>query len=327
MDEFVTGFMSNRQPAWHGKGTVFDGYPGRDEAMEAAGHNFNVEEVPLYIHDFNPETEDVAPYAVSGWKALRREDTQEVLNICQQSYHVVQNDVMWDIVDALLAEQKEVRYETGGILKGGAILWVLARIDEPEVVFGDNCPTFPYFMVHTSHNRETSTVASGTSIRVVCWNTFSFSINQSEKSGYKYTFHHTKNVMDRIEEAKEALTTVRQVHREYMELANVLATVKVTKAQINEFIATIIPEPRMDEISDRVRKNIDDARFSLYEVLQGETIPDEHKHTAYGLFQSAIEYHDHIRAYKSEESYLKRNILPADAFKTKIAHTVLEVAK
>ena len=42
--EFVKGFFSNNEPAWHGLGKVLpEGvWPGREEAMILAGHNWKV---------------------------------------------------------------------------------------------------------------------------------------------------------------------------------------------------------------------------------------------------------------------------------------------
>ena len=43
---FESGFFV-RKPAWHGLGVVLDEFPGREEAMRLAGHNFTVVEVDV----------------------------------------------------------------------------------------------------------------------------------------------------------------------------------------------------------------------------------------------------------------------------------------
>src|SRR5690242_8795690 len=45
--EFEQGFFV-RVPAWHGLGTVLDDYPGREEAMRLAGHDWDIVELPSF---------------------------------------------------------------------------------------------------------------------------------------------------------------------------------------------------------------------------------------------------------------------------------------
>lgn len=45
---FETGFFV-RKPAWHEQGIVLDYYPGREEAMKLAGHDFKVVERPIAV--------------------------------------------------------------------------------------------------------------------------------------------------------------------------------------------------------------------------------------------------------------------------------------
>ena len=315
--EFEKGF-SVREPAWHGLAVILDDYPGRQKAMEIAGHNFKVKERPVY---FRLDGGSV----VKGWKALIRSDTSEALSVVRESYKVVPNEVLWDIVDAIV-DQENVKYETAGVLKSGTVLWVLARLDEPSKIPGDNSPIYPYCMVSTTHDGSAACMARAVSVRVVCWNTFSMADSQAKQTGLQYTFRHTKNVMGRIEEAKAALAITRHQHAEFMELANELAEIPVTEDNVKEFLARFIPEPPADVLSERVKANIGNARLQVYDLLNGPSIGEAHRRTGYGLWMAGIEYVDHLRGFHNPETYFNRTMMHPMPIKQKIAKLVKEIA-
>lgn len=317
---FKQGF-SVRQPMWHGLGTVLDGYPGREEAMKIAGHDFVVEELPIY---------DDNGRQIPGFKRLTKGETGNTLNVVKNSYAVVQNDTLWDIVDTIV-DQPNVKYETAGVLKEGAVLWVLAYLDEPVTIPGDNTVILPYINVSTTHDGTGACRAESTDIRVVCWNTFSYSQSRSKGLGTSFTFKHTKNVAARIEDAKMALRGVRQDHEEFVELATELAEITLRENQIESFLANMFPMPSSVDglmITERVANNIEEARATVKNILRGETTPEAHRNTGYGLWQAGIEYLDHARRTKGDAQVSKfnRSIMRQEPAKNKLATLVREAA-
>lgn len=335
---FDTGFMV-REPAWHGLGVVLDDYPGREEAMRLAGHDFTVVErdVGLLAPAEAIEAGFEGPMAsqIEGWKALVKEVAPElrhedptngqVLHVAKSSYGVVQNETAWDIVDALVGEG--AKYETGITMKDGAVLSVLAWLPEPSVVPGDDSETLPWVNVSWSHDGSSAITARATSIRTVCWNTQSASEAQGKKLGTDYTFRHTKKVMDRIEDAKLALQGVRDSHEVYMELARELADTPVTADQRELFVTNFIPMPPEALISDRVRGNVDEARREVRSLFKGESIPEAHEYTAYGLHLAGVEYLDHLRGARSPETKFGRSLLRDEPAKAKLGKLIREVVK
>lgn len=313
---FDQGF-SVREPAWHGLAVVLDDYPGREDAMRLAGHNWRVLEQPVFTA---PMSE-----GIDGYKALVREDTKKVLSVVNDSYKVIQNDTLWDIIDAIM-EQERVKYETAGVLRDGSVTWVMARLNEPSQVPGDDSAIYPYILVSNSHDGSAAARAHAVSVRVVCWNTFTAAEAQSKSSGLRYTFRHTRNVMERIEEAKQALAVTRHEHEEFMQLARDLAEVKVNSDDVKVFLERFFPMPPEDVTSERHKRNILDARRQVDDILGGETIPKAHKRTAYGLWQAGIEYLDHYRRANTPETYFKRGVFDSTATKKRLAKVAAEVA-
>jgi phage/plasmid-like protein (TIGR03299 family) len=322
---FEQGF-SVREPMWHGMGEVLADYPGREEAMRIAGHDFTVAERPVYLqNEWKGEGETTVK--VDGWKALAREDTGKVLMVARQSYGVVQNDVLWNIVDAVVNQDKAVHYETAGVLKDGAVLWVLAWLDEPTTIRGDDSPTYPFVMASTTHDGSGSCQVRATNVRVVCMNTFSMAESQARASGFEFTFRHSSRVLDRIEDAKLVLSGVRANHAEFVELANELAAIPISVGQRELFVSELIPLQSEALHSDRVVTNVENARNAVRHILGGETIPDAHRETGYGLLLAGTEYLDHIRGARSQATFLGRSLLRNEPAKTKLATLVREVAE
>lgn len=114
MGHFFESGFSVREPAWHGLAEVLDEYPGRKEGRKLAGHDWEPEKRQLFI---GPD-EGVPNIPVPGWSALIRSDSQAVIGCVKDTYTVISNETVWDIVDAL-AKQEKVKYETAGVLKGG----------------------------------------------------------------------------------------------------------------------------------------------------------------------------------------------------------------
>lgn len=324
---FEQGF-SVREPMWHGLGVVLDDYPGRDEAMVLAGHDFDVLEEDIFRRferTVYPNQLVTTTFPkVAGFKGLVNSKTGELFHVSKDSYQVVQNGTGWDIADALISEPN-VKYETAGTLKGGAVCWVLAYLDEPTNIVGDDSPIYPYACVTWAHDGSGAIQARATAVRVVCWNTLSMSEAESKRSGRNFTFRHTKNVMSRIEEAREVLTGIREQHSAFVELANELATLPVSDRGIRRFIREFIPEPAADITSDRVKANIEEARDEVRAILAGPTT-DGIANTAWGLVQAGTEYLDHIRGFRSSDTYLGRSILRDESLKAKLVPLARRIA-
>lgn len=149
----------------------------------------------------------------------------------------------------------------------------------------------------------------------------------AERSGRCFTFRHTANVYDRIQQAKETLAGVGREHEAFIELAEELGKTPISKAGVRHFVETLLPEPAADVLSDRVRTNLKTARDSVYGLLEGRTVPDAHRRTGWGLYNAGVEYIDHLRAHRTDESYFRRCILTPERAKFRLAGLVREAAE
>lgn len=323
--EFTSGF-SVREPMWHGLGEILEDFPGWDEAYVLAGHDFEVIENDVYTQKIEVAVDGVSETypRLDGFKAVTNSKTGSVFAVHNSTYEVIQNPVGWELAKALV-DQGNVRIETAGVLKDGAICWALLRLDEPYHVNGDDSPIYPFVTVSWAHDGSAALRCFPTDIRVVCWNTHTAATNRAEADGRAFTFRHTKNVAAKIEDAKIVMSGTRANSAQFRELANELARIHVTPAQREQFITLFIPEPEGLVISDRVRNNIEGARDQVRNIFTTATIPEAHQDTAYGWVEAGVEYLDHLRRANSTATRFGRALLRPEPLKQRIVPLVQEL--
>jgi phage/plasmid-like protein (TIGR03299 family) len=321
---FEQGFFV-RVPAWHGLGVVLDDYPGREEAMRLAGHDWDVVESRVF---FEMETENgrVARPA-EGFKAHRRSDTDALLHVSKESYERIPNAVAYDVAEILF--DQGFQFETGITVDGGKTCAITLKLDEPITISGDDSVVLPFGCLSWAHDGSASLKVRSGTIRQVCANTIAASETEGKKLGTDFTFRHTKNVMERIDDAKKAIQGVRQGLDIYREFAEELAAIPVTPAQRDWFVSTIVGDrdyavSRGVDVSDRVRNNVDRERTKVLSLFMGETIPDAHALTGYGLFLAGGEYFDHLRNFHNQDSYVRRTLLTNNPAKANLRKTIQE---
>jgi hypothetical protein len=137
-------------------------------------------------------------------------------------------------------------------------------------------------------------------------------------------------VKARIEDAKEAVRGVRQDFDVYREVMLELQAIEVSPAQRDLFVSTIIGDKGglvslSATVSDRVKENLEAERAKINALFFGPTIPEAHALTGYGLHLAGVEYFDHLRAYRSKDSYVKRTLLTSNPAKASLTKTIREL--
>lgn len=326
------GVYSVRQPMWHGLGTVLEDYPTRDEA-KALAHNWEPVPEPLYrkVPFVNEAGEpDTQFEEVAGWQANVRSDNDHLLGVTTDTYELVTNEQMYDIAEALESEAGgDVMYETGGSLKGGSKVWLLMRLKEPLVMDSKNpelTATIPYYSLQNSHDGSGAFRGQATMTRIVCDNTAQMADLDAKQRGTEFVFHHTKNVHDRIDEARAALAGWRESVETYNTMMSHLQTLTVSRPQVTDYVEAFIPMPAGQVISDRVRQNIEDARANWLTLWKDSRTMDGINGSAYGLVQCSVEYLNHVRRAESNETRFRRTFLNRDKLVTTATGLALSIA-
>lgn len=318
-------FLAVRQPGWHGLGVTLEDYPTREEAQKLA-HPWEPITEPVFLKNLHVEGEfmsttvDEAP----GFKAVRRSDDASLLGIVGEGYEPVTNNEMWDIAEALQGESSDVKFETAGSLQGGKKVWVLVRLADPITLKGDpNGATLPYFALQNAHNGTGAFRGQATMTRIVCANTSQIADQEASVRGTEFSFSHTLNIKDRIEEARDALAGWRHSLDAWQQLTEHMLTINL---DAHEFVERWIPAPPPGTASERVMRNVETARgqwWSAYNSVTCEGI----RGTAQGVFAASTEYAEHYRKAQNAESAFRRTYLDSSKAVQTAQHLAMELAR
>jgi phage/plasmid-like protein (TIGR03299 family) len=260
---------------------------------------------------------------IEGWQAIIRSDTGAVLSLNKDSYTVIGHGEMGEIVEAVLA-QPNVKWETAGVLDEGRAVWCLALLDEPVELPGDASPTLPYLAITNRHDGTAACALRATAVRIVCANTFRAAELEGERTGATFSFIHKSSWRSRIEDARQAVTGARTEMRRYTELAHELLAIPITPKQRELFVTEFIPMPPVGLITDRVARNVEEARQALRLIFESKTT-EQVAGTGYGLMQAAGEYLDHVRGARSWETRLNRTLIRPEPLKHRALSLIREV--
>jgi phage/plasmid-like protein (TIGR03299 family) len=203
-------------------------------------------------------------------------------------------------------------FETAGSLDGGRKVWTLVRLEEPIKVGGDpRGETIPYFALQNSHDGSGAFRGQATMTRIVCANTARVADMDAQARGTEFTFRHSKNVGERVEQARDALAGWRESLEQWKNLSEKLISQKLQPLAAAEFLDRFIPMPPENIISERVKKNITSDRSKWMESYQGIT-GEGLMNTSYGLVQASIEFLNWHRKANSAENRFKRSFLTRD---------------
>jgi phage/plasmid-like protein (TIGR03299 family) len=322
------GMFSVRQMPWHGLGTVLSEYPTRDEAQRIA-HDWEPVAAPLFrqVPYITEAGEPEVRYEeVDNHVLQERSDNGAQLGVTSKTFSTVSNSDMWDVAEALQGGDSSVLYETGGSLAGGKRVWLMLRLNEPIEIKGDpNGLVLPFYTLQNAHDGSASFRGQATSVRVVCANTSKMADMDARARGTEFAFSHTKNVGDRVEEARKALAGWRESIEEWQLFAEHLLSLPVSPEGQIEFAERFIPAPSTAITSERVQRNIEASRGQFMQVLRGVTCEGIDA-TAYGLFQAASEYSEHVRYAQTEETRFKRAVLDKNSVLTTAVKLAQEAA-
>lgn len=342
MDYFETGFCV-RQPSWHQKETLVQEYPtDRHEARTLAGLDWEPGYRDIYVEELFdigaelPEgshtvgmTDDglqVVHVPQGGHQAIVRNDTRATLAVPKKSWQLITNEQMFELLESYTEAWRKaganVKFETAGSVKGGALVWALVRLDEPYTVPGDDSETFPFATILNAHDGSAACRLTPTQVRVVCWNTWKAAEYDSERSGLGVVLRHGGDMTVKLEEAKEAATAMRDEAKAWQLQATDLAGYNYDDAAVERFLDGFIPVP--DEATERQRNGRAEKQ-AMFRSLLGSPTNCELPDTAYKLVQAAGEYLDHVRPFRSSDTYLARTMLSPEPFKAGAIRLAREV--
>ena len=299
------------QTPWHGLGEHMPEQQPLEVWAEAAGMNWQIQESPVHYAIDNPL--NVSMFGTfDEQKVLYRSDTNTALSVVSNRYQVVQPMEVLEFYRDL-TEQAGFELETAGVLKGGRKFWALAKTGHSTALKGNDVVN-GYLLLATSCDGSLATVAMPTTVRVVCNNTLSIAVNNSENA---VKVSH-RSVFD-ADAVKKRLGVAVSHWDQFMYEMKVLSERKVSTKEANAYFETLLTQttPQSSESTPSGLRLLKPSTTPIipneraYKKLQsmygGQGRGAEltaAKNTAWGLLCAVTEFVDHERQARSTENRL-----------------------
>jgi phage/plasmid-like protein (TIGR03299 family) len=211
---------------WHGLGVKVPADLSPIQMLDKAGLNWSVEKESLITS---------SGHAVPDKKALVRSSDNKVLDIVGKDWNPVQNQEAFEFFDDFVSSG-DMEMHTAGSLKGGQIVWALAKVKESFKVFG-NDEVESYLLFSNPHRFGQSVDVRFTPIRVVCNNTLTLSLQTKSETAVK--LNH-KKAFD-ADQVKEMLGIASFKLQQYKEMAEFLGSKRFDGKTFNEYLTSLFP--------------------------------------------------------------------------------------
>lgn len=282
---------------WHGLGNALPDQQPLSVWAEAAGMAWTIEESPVrFLADSIGSLGSIHTFPEQ--KVLYRSDTKEALSVVSQRYQVVQPGEVLEFYRDL-SEVAGYELETAGVLKGGRKFWALCRTGQSTALKGNDVVN-GYLLLATSCDGTLATTATPTTVRVVCQNTLSISLNgatQAIKVPHSTRFD--------AQAVKQQLGIAVSQWDTFLYRMKILAERKVKSHEAMNYFLRVLCDARPGE-PDAVLTN--ERALKKVQVLydgQGRGAELEAaKGTAWGLLNAVTEFCDHERRAKSADHRL-----------------------
>lgn len=282
MSAAVETLFVTREPAWHGLGTILPNSPTSEDAIVAAGLDWNVEKHSLFTDGKE----------IPGYFANVRDSDGSVLGIVSGRYEIVQNSEAFSFTDSLVDEG--LTYESAGSLRDGKCIFLLGKLPETQIL-GDALE--PYVCFTNTFDGSGAIQVCCTHTRVVCQNTLNFALKSAKR---KWSTRHVGDIESKLQEASLTLGLVNKYTEELQKEAERLSNIKMSDSDVEAMLDLIYPVT--DEDTERRKSSVQRLKDNFFYCLQADDIK-KFKGTAYAVAMAATDYADHAEPFRKTVNF------------------------
>jgi phage/plasmid-like protein (TIGR03299 family) len=211
---------------WHGLGTKVAPDLSPIQIMNKAGLDWSVEKEAMTT---------ASGIEIEGKKALVRSSDKKVLDVVGDGWNPVQNQDAFEFFsEYTLAGDMEMH--TAGSLKGGQMVWALAKVKESfDILGGDQVDS--YLLFSNPHKYGKAIDVRFTPIRVVCNNTLSMSLGANVANSVTMNHRNAFNP----DMVKEQMGIASEKFAKYKEMATFLSTKKFSMDALVQYYNEVFP--------------------------------------------------------------------------------------
>ncbi len=247
------------QSPWGDIGTQVSNDLSPQQIMEKADLNWSVDKVKTYA-DYQGEK------IPTGLEALVRSSDNKILTQVGKNWEPCQNETAFEFFNEYCLEGG-MDMESAGSLKGGKMVWALAKIKESfDVVKGDQVDS--YLLFSNPHEYAKSIDVRFTPIRVTCMNTLAMAIKGSAVNGMKV--NHRK-AFDPVM-VKQTMGIAHEKFEQYKEVAQFLSKKRFTADSLIQYYNEVFPRTYKgkDEVIVNAYDDLTTNGQKAFDVLQSQ---------------------------------------------------------
>ena len=277
---------------WHGLGEAVSNDLTPSQMMKKAGCDWTVHEVESFVEFDNRKIP-------TGQKSLVRGTDGKVLTNVGADWKPVQNEQAFEFFSEYVYAG-DMEMHTAGSLKGGQMIWALAKVKESFELFkGDEVESFLLFS--NPHQYGKSIDVRFTPIRVVCNNTLTLALEKETQRGVRVG-HRTEFNGDMV---KEQLGIAHEKFSQYKEMAQFLGSKRFTMDSLVEYYNTVFPRTSDKRIRDMAlsAETLSRPAKQAYDVLETQPGAKYAEGSWWQAFNSVTYMTDHLQG-RSQENRL-----------------------
>ena len=246
---------------WHGLGTKVAPDLSPIQIMSKAGLDWSVEKETMTT---------ASGIEIEGKKALVRSSDNKVLDVVGDGWNPVQNETAFEFFsEYTLAGDMEMH--TAGSLKGGQMVWALAKVNESfDILGGDQVDS--YLLFSNPHKYGKAIDVRFTPIRVVCNNTLSMSLGQNVANSV--TLNHRNEFNPAM--VKEQMGIASEKFAKYKEMAEFLSTKRFDMTSLVQYYNEVFPRTYQGKKDINVKTFADLSKNGQKAASYLETQPGAH---------------------------------------------------
>lgn len=237
--------------------------------------------------------------AFPGQDILFRSDTLASLAIVSSRYHVVQPKEILEFYRDLV-DVAGFQLETAGVLKGGKKFWALARTGKEAELRGNDLVK-SYLLLATSCDGSLATTATHTSVRVVCNNTLTVTVDGAV--GAVKVAHNRKFDAQAVKKQLGVAVSQWDAFRLRMKA---LSERKVSGLEAHAYFSSLAgPAQSGGGLSIEALRSRDRTAKAMHDLFNGQgrgAELDSARGTAWGLVNAATQFVDHEKRARSQDN-------------------------
>jgi len=243
---------------WHGLGTKFELAPSIEEAIKAAGLDWEVVKQSLVIKGTDTDVPAVA---------LTRKTDNRILGVVGPDWNPLQNTKAFEFFKPFI-DSKQAEINTAGSLKNGQRVFILAKLNrDPMQIVGDDIVE-KYILLSNSHDGTQAIRVGFTPVRVVCANTLAMA--HGSNASKLIRVRHTKNMEISLDKIQDTMNLANAEFEATAEQYRAMAKTGLNTEDLKRFVKLVFHKAKSE-----MEKKIVEAGGVAEESTGGERIFDK----------------------------------------------------